>query len=127
MLIAKFRAVAAACYASQEFRNRVQEGTAFTDTGKVDGRKVRALLNDAGMYHGSKRYSMLSILLSVDGIPAEDFNAKTDPRMGEYAEWLTAILREEFPDLKWEADKAAPAARRVNAPADLLASLPGLA
>ena len=122
----KFKSVANACYAISEFKSKVEDGSIFTDTGKVDGRKVRALLNDAGMYHGGRRYSMLSILLSVDGIDAATFNAKSDPRMGEYADTLTYILREEFPDLKWEAEKAAPTARRVNAPADLLASLPGI-
>ena len=126
MVTTKFRSVVDACHAIGEFASKVNDGSIFTDTGKVDGRKVRALLNDAGMYHGGRRYSMLSILLSVDGIDAATFNAKTDPRMGEYTDALAAILREAFPNLRWEAEKAAPAARRVNAPADLLASLPGI-
>lgn len=137
-----FRNVASKCYAANYFGAAVEEGSIFTETGKVCGRKVRALLSFKsednvkpqdrripGMDHSGKRYTMLEILCGLEGVPVngeDKFNAKTDPRMGVWAEWLEEVLREAYPSLMWDAPRAAAGNVRKEVPADLLASLPGI-
>lgn len=143
---ATFRRVAVACNLAAAFNDNLK----MTDTGKVDARNFASIMDHAAVYkvvgctnkYGG--YPMIGILCGKDGIPMEDIkdadgnvlehgfrwrgNATkgidATPAAAQYMEYCTNYLRESFPDLNFEGTVSAPAKRRENVPAAILASLP---
>jgi hypothetical protein len=142
---ATFRRVAVACNFAAAFNDNLK----LTDTGKVDARNFASIMDHAAVYkvvgctnkYGG--YPMTSILCGKDNIMMEDIKddegrvieygfrwrgneskgIEATPAAAQYMEYATAYLRETFPTLNFERTVSAPAKRRQDIPAAILATL----
>jgi hypothetical protein len=87
---ATFVRVAIACNLSGAFKDSIESGKAFTDTGKVDCRKFASLMEKTAFMYGkdcTSKYFMLPLLLAKCGVSADAFRWRSNT-----VEEVTSVL-----------------------------------